>query len=139
MCSHDIQGHKRMAGSFLCARFGRCCGDPAWAKLLRDCCYPVGHILVIKSVCDRKHMVFCGHLLSRRHCFCHIPPHRDPMQALLGWEGGDRKPTRVLNWELTVPGSNPASADMALLGHRRNCHPTGKNSCTQSSVWQGWV
>ena len=116
--------------SFSCATFWRCYEDSSWTKLLRDCCEavcPVGHTLVPKSMQDRKHVFFsgtcCGNLLNRRHNFHHVPPCCNGMEALLSRDGKGTKPTQVLKWEMTAPGSNLAPEDMAVCGHRRNRQP----------------
>lgn len=140
MASEEGRGEQVL--SCPCATFRRCYGDPMWAKPLRDCCEavcPVGHLLVLKSTRDRKHVVFCGNLLNRRHVFHHVPPRCNAMQASLGWEGKGTKPTQVLNWELTVLVATWHLGTRLCTDTGGIASPADRDGCAQSSGQQSWV
>lgn len=71
-----------------------------------------------------ENVVFCGNLLGQpAKQKTQFPPHCNAMQVSLDRVGKGTKPTLMLNWELTIPGSNLALGNVAVCGHMRNCQP----------------
>lgn len=114
------------------------------SSFLRDCCEavsPVGHILVLKSMHDKKHSFLwkpsMEKLLNRRHHFYHVLPCCNAMQAFPTWEGKGMKPTWVLIRELKL-----ALGNMAVPEHRESpalwmetAAPRAGTSRAECSCW----
>lgn len=83
----------------------------------------MGHLLVLKSMHDRKHVVFCGNLLqkpAKQETPC---PSLLQCHAGLAQMGRERHKAYTSELGTDSSGSNLALGDTAVHGHGRNRQP----------------